>query len=230
MSRSYTATSLAALMALSMPVAAHAATATADNTASAILEITSTGAFTFDFTEIEAEPEIAATGGGVGGATSEVLANGFVDLTTEATAQAGPQVSSAFGLSESGVEILVSSASEAPQRVTFTLDWLIEGQGGITDPATDSASSLGTVGFGEGASGSNLLSESVAVTGTDGGAEGSLGDTFTYSFNLDGLEAATFNMSTSSQAEANVIPLPAGLPLLLAGLGALALLRRARRG
>ena len=230
MFRPYAATSLAALMAVTMPVAAHAATATADDTASATLGISSNGAFSFSFTEFETDPEIEATGGGVGGASSEVLANGFIELTTAAEAQAGPQVSSASGLSLNQVEIVVTSESEASQSVTFTLDWLIEGEGSITNPGTDSASSFGTVGFGEGTSGSNLLSEELSVVGVEGGTTESLGDTFTYSFDLDGLEQATFNLSASSEAEANVIPLPAGLPLLLAGLGALALLRRARGG
>ena len=226
-----TSASLAALIAGLAPATAHAATALGNMTAGATLGITTpVGVDIGDFTNILPDEEINTSGSGLGTTSTVTTKNALFGLETFADATAGPETGSADAARSNEGVFTVTNDTVESQTITFNLDWSLDGEATLTNASLDSASAFGTVGLGEGQTGSSLFFEELSLAGLEGGNSQVASDDWSLDFDLRAGETATFNLSTFSEAEAaSVIPLPAGLPLLLAGLGALALLRRARR-
>lgn len=231
MMRSVTTGSLAILIAGMVPATAHAATALGNMDATAELGITTPeGVNVGDFNNVIPDEDIDTSGSGLGETTTGTVQNDLFRLTTFAEATAGPATGSAEAARSNEGDFSITNTTGVEQTITFTLDWALEGEADITSASLDSAASFGSVSFSEGGD-TSLFYEELSLTGVVGGDTGDEGGVFSLDFTLGAEDTASFDLTTSSQAEAaSVIPLPAGLPLLLAGLGALALLRRTRRG
>ncbi|MGZ2256105.1 VPLPA-CTERM sorting domain-containing protein [Roseobacter sp. A03A-229] len=107
--------------------------------------------------------------------------------------------------------------------LTFNIDTVIETYGiGVTDPGTFQITGR------NGTSGSNSLQKTGANTFDMGTIPVfRAGETYTLTHTVTGASLAELNaLGLSHPPSVTAVPLPASLPLLLAGFGAIALLRR----
>ena len=227
-----TTASLAALIAGLAPAAALAATAQANGTATASIFATDTdgGAIDdidLDFTGDGAEGSIETKGVAFGSNEDEASQNDVLTLGSGAFATAGPGVGQSVVTSTNIGDISITNQSEAEQTIRLNIDWTLAGDAEVDPPANGSALATGSIAYNATSEGPEDEFESLFVSGDLG--EDSLEGLFTDDITLAGLRSTDVTVTTNAGARVDAIPVPAGLPLLLGGLGALAFLHRRRR-
>ena len=231
---SLTTASVLALGVGLAPAAGHAATATADALVDATLTITAPDSVTVSFDTAAADPQTNRTGSGDATAGGEVTEDSAeITINPFAGASAGPGIGTADSQSVRSSTVTLTNNDRDPVEVGLSLTGDLGAEASIDRPGLDTAASGAVLGLSSALSGDQVpIDESWsanAIAGAD--AEGDPFEGFETALSLgafDTIDDLTVEGSASTRVSA--IPVPAGLPLLLGGLGALAFLHRRRKG
>jgi hypothetical protein len=152
-------------------------------------------------------------------------------ITVRRGVAAGPGEGSAQSNSFSARRFSVENDLDAETSFTIDLGWLLTTEAGLTGPTGTSASATAALQLFE-VSGDNLslifVQALTAVAAPGPIAALGFDDSASLDFTLAAGQIRDFELRTSLDLGASAIPLPGAMPLLLAGLGALAALRRRR--
>ena len=213
---------------------ARAATVTADSSVDVTLGIDAPDSVDVSIGGFDPLTEIDRSGSGVGGASPGILAGATeVTLTPTTEARAGPGIGEATTRARSRSRIVLTNTSSDPVDVGLSLSGAFSAATKLENPDVDLVAWQTRIFLtSTPLDGVSAIVESWTRTkffGQEVTGDGDF-DGFETSLTLDGNEVLNdIRIDATSEAGAQaVIPLPAGLPLLLAGLGALALLRRRR--